>query len=118
MRQPLSRIEREYVVGEISRERPSFELARDGNASVSRVSEYSLDGDVVSFRPREIPAGGKFVARVSFSHKKRHMYFSSEVRVSRGTASFRIASDIMADDDDSVEVGDRLVVALSGVSCS
>lgn len=119
MRQPLSRIEREYVVGEISLARPSFELAFGEGGSDVCVSEYFLRDDVVTFRyslPLSVEknAAIKKNVRVRFLHKKRYMHFFADIQIDSGTASFHITRDIVPDDDEPVSEGDRLIATLSG----
>ncbi len=117
MRQPLGRIEREYVVGEISRAKPAFELSGEGCDIHANVTDYSLDGDLVSFRPRSWKTPRSFPARVRFLHKKRYMRFVSEIRVADGIASFLISPEVVPEDEDAQSADDRLVLSLSGRTC-
>ncbi len=118
MRQPLGRIEREYVVGEISRAKPSFELSLDGCPRDTVLTEYTLNGDLVSFSP---PRGWGypkvFAASIRFLHRKRYMRFTSEVKTVGDIASFRLPEKIMPDNDAEDTAGERFVVSYSGRTC-
>lgn len=99
MRTPLSRIEREYVIGALSDEGTPLCVVRDGAPAVLDASRYRRSGDSVVLAAEALSGGGP--VSVFFSCKGRGFFFDSRAVSSGGEWTVIVPHEVFKRDTSS-----------------